>query len=108
MQKRYSVSYLSWELAKKRIVADGEDPATASIWDHCEETDIEVYRKFTSKPAAFKWAKENTERDIFSMPRIREETFGPASDDLGNPAGFAWELTGHREVDGADITELAA
>lgn len=107
-QTRYSVSYLSWELAKKRIVAAGEDPDYASIWDHCEEHDIEVYRKFKTRAAAVKWAKANNELDIFSMPRIREETYGPVSDDLGNPEGCDWTLTGHWEVDGAELNELAS
>jgi hypothetical protein len=108
MQKRYLATYLSWDLAKKRIAAMGADPETASIWDHCEECDIEVGRKFSTKAAAVAWAKKNVDRDIFGMPRIQEDTYGPVTDDLANPAGFDWERTGYWEIDGTEIEEIAA
>lgn len=104
--QRYAVSYLSWDRAKALIVKGGGDPETDSIWDFCEETDIEVYRSFPTRGAAFKWARRNADRDIFSMPRISEETYQEVTDDLANPAGHDWERTGYWEVDGDDVREM--
>lgn len=107
MQPRYFATYLSWEIAKKMIRAAGQDPDYASIWDHCDQSDIEVGRKFTTKDAALAWAKANAALDIFNMPRIVEETYAPATDDRGRPAGFAWERTGFWEIDcSGDVTEI--
>lgn len=104
--KLYAASYLSWDKAKERIVAAGEDPDVASIWDYCEESDIEVYRQFPSRLLALKWAKENSENDIFSMPRVSEFTYQRVEDDLGDPAGCDWERTGYWEMDGLELIEI--
>jgi len=104
--KRYFVEYLDHAQGIKAIKDGGGDPDYDTMWDYCDQSEIEVCRPFPSKKTAVRWANENKELDVFSMPRIREDTFVVRLADEEHFATSGWEQTGYWEMDGTDIVEF--
>jgi hypothetical protein len=105
---RYFVEYLDLAKGVAAMMDRGGDPDVDTMWDFCEQGEITVRRRFLTKLKAVNWARRNKKLDVFSMPRIVEETFvdRQPNNDRFFPVQ-CWERTGYWEADGKTEIEVA-
>lgn len=99
---RYFVEYLDHAKGVAEMKAAGADPDRDTMWDYCDQGEIQTRKEFPSKWRAVEWARRHKKMDVFHMPRIVEETYHyTAGDDLHHPSPPHWDQTGYWEMNGS-------
>jgi hypothetical protein len=102
---RYFVEWSNEKRARRLMLKRGGHP-NESLWDYVQEHEITEEMLFPTRARAFKWGKENADRDMHVNPRVREQSLVLVTDLRGKDTGKAWEETGYWEYDGSAFVPI--